>query len=336
LTMQREIPGQMILTVGYVGAQGRHLERAYDLNEANYGACAAIANCINNNGNRLFQGYYFPQNFPYNATIPGTTSLVFGGIGQQSTDGDSNYNSLQVSLNKRLSHGLNFLLSYTYAHSRDDGSSYENSSGSSSISPRGTNPFFNYLNWGDSQFDARHRFVASYIYEIPVPHALTSNGFASRALQGWEISGSTTLQTGFPINIGNTAYTSGTCWAYTYYGCADNANQVGPIAKMDPRTTASHFYFNTSAFAFPTLGTFGNVGRDSFHGPGQNFTNLALLKNIAIREQMKIQLRLEAQNVFNHVNFDLPVANINSSQFGEVLSDTLGPRLVQLAAKFIF
>ena len=86
----------------------------------------------------------------------------------------------------------------------------------------------------------------------------------------------------------------------------------------------------------PTLGTFGNVGRDSFHGPGQNFTNLGLLKSIAIREQMKIQLRLEAQNVFNHVNFDLPVANINSSQFGEVLSDTLGPRLVQVAAKFYF
>jgi hypothetical protein len=336
LTMQREIPGQMILTVGYVGAQGRHLERAYDLNEANYGACAAIPSCINNPSNRLFQGYYFPQNFPYNATIPGTTSLVFGGIGQQSTDGDSNYNSLQVSMNKRFSHGLNFLLSYTYAHSRDDGSSYENSSGSSSISPRGTNPFFNSLNWGDSQFDARHRFVASYTYQIPAPHFMASNAFTSRAFQGWEVSGSTTLQTGFPINIGNTAFTSGTCWAYTYYGCADNANQVGPIVKMDPRSTSSHFYFNTSAFAFPTLGTFGNVGRDSFHGPGQNFTNLALLKNIAIREQMKIQLRLEAQNVFNHVNFDLPVANINASNFGEVLSDTLGPRLVQLAAKFYF
>ena len=330
LTIQRELPGQMILSVGYVGAQGRHLERAYDLNEALPGLCAAIPACISTTGDRLLQGYYYPQNFPYN-------SLVFGGVGWQATDGDSNYNSLQVSLNKRLSHGLTFLLAYTYAHSIDDGSSYESSSGQQN-GTRGVNPFpyYNRLNWGDSQFDARQRFVGSYSYELPVAHALSSGAFLSRVFKGWQISGSTTLQTGFPVTLYDTSFTSGTCWAYTYYGCADNPNQVAPVVTSDPRSTPDHYYFNTSAFAKATLGTFGNTGRGTLHGPGINSTNLALLKNIAVTESTRFQLRLESQNTFNHVNFNLPNSNINSSQFGEVTGDTLGPRLVQLGLKFYF
>ena len=335
LTLQRELPGQMIFSIGYVGLQGRHLERAFDLNEATPGACAAIPACIATTGSRYLQGYSYPQNFPYSTTIPGSSVLYFGGVGQQSTDGDSNYNSLQVSLNKRLSHGLNFLLAYTYAHSRDDGSSYESSSGQQT-GTRGTNPFDNALNWGDSQYDARHRFVASYVWQIPVPHALSSNGFTSRVFQGWQVSGITTFQTGFPISLFDSSYRSGTCWAYTYYGCADNPDQVGPVIKEDPRSTSKNYYFNTSAFAKAPVGTFGNTGRDTVHGPGQNFTNLAIEKNIAVREAMHFQLRLESQNTFNHVNFNLPSANINSSLFGRVTGDTLGPRLVQLAGKFYF
>lgn len=335
LTLQRELPGQMILSIGYVGLQGRHLERAFDLNEARLGACAAIPACIGSTGSRLFQGLSYPQNFPYPAVIPGTTALYVGGVGQQSTDGNSNYNSLQVSVNKRLSHGLTFLAAYTYAHSRDDGSSYENSSGQQT-GTRGINPFNNLLNWGDSQYDARNRFVVNFTYEIPVPHALSNGAVMSRVFKGWQLSGSTTFQTGFPVTMYDSSYRSGTCWAYTYYGCADNPNQVAAVVKQDPRSTSKHLYFNTSAFAKATVGTFGNTGRDTLHGPGQNFTNLGIYKNISLTESMKLQLRLESQNTFNHVNFNLPSSNINSSQFGRITGDTLGPRLVQLAAKFNF
>ncbi len=184
LTIQRELPGQMILSVGYVGSQGRHLERAYELNYSLPGACAAEPSCIGTTGDRAQQGFFFAQNFKYPAIIPGApiNELVFGSVGQQATDGDSKYNSLQASLNKRISHGLNFLLSYTYSHAMDDGSSFENSA----FGVRGTNPFINALNWGNSAFDARQRFVASYSYTIPVPHCPHFQRGPEQSVQGLE------------------------------------------------------------------------------------------------------------------------------------------------------
>jgi len=132
LTIQRELPGQMILSIGYVGSQGRHLERAYELNPALPGACLASGPaCVGSTQNRAQQGFFFPQNFKNPAIIPGsinlnqpTGELLFASAGQQATDGNSKYNSLQASLNKRVSHGLTFTLSYTYAHAQDDGSSF--------------------------------------------------------------------------------------------------------------------------------------------------------------------------------------------------------------------
>jgi Carboxypeptidase regulatory-like domain len=346
VTIQREIPGQMILSVGYVGSFGRHEERAFELNPGiNPAACAASTTCINN---RVIQGFVQPANFKYDPT-------VFGSLGQQATDGNSRYNSLQASLNKRVSHGLTFLLSYTYAHSQDNGSSLENSS----FGTRGTNPLVPGLNWGDSAFDARQRFVASYSYTIPVPHVLTSNGALSRVFQGWRVAGDTTFQTGFPINIADSNFTSLTCWAFTFYGCPDNPYQVAAVSKVNIRTfqtmtnfagqsRAGNYYFAPASFCQPTnvnpalntcpmfYGQFGNVGRDSFHGPGQNVTNLALMKDIQLKEQMRIELRLESYNTFNHVNFNAPTADVNSRNFGRITGDTLGPRVVQLAGKFYF
>jgi hypothetical protein len=323
LTMQRELPGQMVLSVGYVGSFGRHLERAFDLNPGiNPAACAASPNCI---ANRVVQGFVAPQNFKFNP-------LVFGGLGQQATDGTSHYHSLQVSLQKRISHGLTYQLSYTYSHAIDNGSGFENTS----FGTRGTNLALPGLNVGDSAFDARHRFVANYTYELPVPQALRG-GNKGRLFQGWRIAGITTLQKGFPINISNSDFTSLTCYAFFFYGCPDNAQQVvSSIATMDPRATAKHLYFAPADFAKPAFGTFGNNARDSFHGPGINVTNLAILKDIHVTEQQYFELRLESQNTFNHVSFNNPTSDINSSRFGRITSDSQGPRLIQLGAKFYF
>jgi len=348
LTIQRELPGQMILSVGYVGAQGRHEERAFELNPAiNPAACAADPVCVKN---RVIQGFVAPQNFPFDPT-------VYGSVGQQATDGNSKYNSLQASLNKRISHGLTFLLSYTYAHAQDNGSSLENSS----FGTRGTNPLVPGLNWGNSGFDGRQRFVASYTYEVPTLHALSS-GALKRVFGGWKVSGNSTFQTGFPINVSDSNFTSLTCWAFTFYGCPDNPNQVAPVVRLDPRVAhnlaannrlpgcvgngnigntgslrSGNFYFAPASFCLAEFGTFGNTGRDSFHGPGINVTNLSLMKEVPINERMRFELRLETYNTFNHVNFNAPSQNVNSSQFGRVTSDSnIGPRLVQLAGKFYF
>jgi Carboxypeptidase regulatory-like domain len=350
LTIQRELPGKMILSVGYVGAQGRHLQRAVEQNVGiNPTGCAADPNCV---GNKDSAAQASPQFFKYDGN-------VFGSIGQQGTDGNSRYNSFQASLHKRVSHGLSFLVSYTWAHSQDNGSGFE----SSGFGNRGVNPLIPGLNWGDSDFDARQRFVASYQYELPVPHALSSGPVLSRIFKGWRVAGNTTLQTGFAINLNTTNETSLTCPGFNlvFYTCWDNPNQVGPIQYMDPRVAhnaaannlvpncagkkrSGNFYFNPAQVCDAPFGTFGNTGRDSLHGPGLNFTNLALMKDIQIREQMRFELRLETFNTFNHVNFNNlqssfgsggSTTNVASSSFGRVTSDS-GPRLVQLAGKFYF
>jgi hypothetical protein len=334
LTIQRELPAQMILSVGYVGSQGRHEERAFELNPAiNPAACAADPNCVKN---RVLQGFVAPQNFKYDPT-------VFGSVGQQATDGNSKYNSLQASLNKRVSHGLDFLVSYTYSHAQDNGSSLENSS----FGTRGTNPLVPGFNWGDSAFDARQRLVLSYTYRIPVLRRMNS-GVLSKIFKGWIVAGNTTFQNGFPINIGDSSFTSLTCWAFTFYGCPDGAKQVAAVQQFDPRgfqkldncagtPHSGNYFFAPASFCHADFGTFGNVGRNSFHGPGLNVTNLMLAKDTYIRENVYFELRLETFNTFNHVNFNAPNSNVNSSFFGRVTSDSnIGPRLVQLAAKFYF
>jgi hypothetical protein len=357
LTVQRELPGQMILSVAYVGAMGRHLERSVEQNVGiNPTACAADPTCVSN---RVIESINNPEFFKYG--FAGTSlASVYGSIGQQATDGNSQYNAFQASLNKRVSHGLSFLLAYTYAHSQDNASGFE----SSGFGNRGVNPLLPGLNWGDSDFDARQRFVASYQYEIPVPHQW-NNGILKRILGGWRVAGNTTFQTGFPINFNSTNMTSLTCpgFGIVFYTCWDNPNQVGPIVKTNPRTAHStaggnafpncagtlrsgNFYFEPAPICQAAFGTFGNTGRNSIHGPGLNFTNLALMKDIQVKEQMKFELRLESFNTFNHVNFNNLSAgfgsggsggNVNSSQLGRVTSDSnIGPRTVQLAAKFYF
>jgi len=352
LTVQREFPGQMVLSVGYVGSQGRHLERVQELNVGNSpAACAADPACI---ANRSALAVQRPQFFKYG--YAGTSlAAVYASFGQQATDGNSLYHSLQVSLNKRFSHGLKFLLSYTYAHSQDNGSGFE----SAGFGNRGVNPLVPGLNWGDSDFDARQRFVASYQYEIPTPHTLSSNGLLTRVFKGWRVAGNTTLQTGFPLSLNDTNMTSLTCPGFDliFYTCWDNPNQVSPLVSFDPRNVqklancagtnhTGNFFFAPASFCHAPFGTFGNTGRDSIHGPGLNFTNLALMKDILVKEQMHFELRLETFNTFNHVNFNNPRSsfgsggsstNVNSGTLGRITSDSnIGPRFVQLGAKFYF
>jgi hypothetical protein len=322
LTMQRQFAGHTILSVGYVGASARHNERAYELNPiVNPTQCAADPGCL---GLRPF------QNFSSTAVGRIAPLPLFSSLSTQATDGNSHYNALQVTVQKAPTHGLDFFVAYTYSHAIDDGSSFENSS----FGARGTNTFLPGMNVGDSAFDARHRLVASYSYEIPVPSSMR-NGFADRVLGGWRIAGVTTAQGGFPITIADSGFRSLTCSAFTFYGCPDAPNVVGPLNISDPRTAPKHEWFSPAAFAKEPFGTFGNEGRNNFHGPGLWQTDLALLKDTKITEGTDLQLRIDASNAFNHAQFSNPVSNINSSLFGQVRSAAPG-RIVQLGARFTF
>ncbi len=348
LNIQRELPGNMILQVGYVGAQGRHLELTYEgnpISPSGQAACAADPNCYNN---AVLQHYLYPSHAEY---APGN---IFASVGTQGSLGVSSYNSLQVQLQKRFSHGLTFHANYTWSHSIDDTSGYESSF--SSGYGRALNPYDFALNRGDSNFDARHRFVISYEYEIPGLSRYWNNAFMRYVFDGYRFAGITTLQTGFPVIVNESDFRSLTCDEFAYYGCWDTPNTVGYPSIYDPRNTtlvntnyggttpASYYYFNPNAFAPETIGQIGNEGRNNFHGPGINQTDLVLSKTVKFTESLKIELRLEAFNVFNHTQFafnpsyvGVNTTTINAATFAETLytRNSIG-RVVQLGAKVYF
>jgi len=334
----------MIVSVGYVGLLGRHLENTLELNPAgqfpgNNPSCAAIAGC-----NPFSLPFVDGSSFRYNP-------LVFGSVGQQQTDANSNYNALQVSLNKHFSHGMQFLAAYGWSHTLDYGSSFEDSEGLQ-------NPFAPYLSYGDSTFDARQRFVISYIYEVPSVRRYDAlHWMPSRLTDGWELAGITTLQSGFPITLIDTSDASFICNEnYTKYGCPDRPNTVGAVQTGNPRTnnqtytygvnslggspSLPNYWFNPNSFAPETPGVSGNSGRNFFHGPGLNDFDFSLLKDVKLTESTKFQFRFEFFNFFNHPNFAQPDSNVSDPNFGRiqgVISPYPSPsRVIQLAGKFIF
>ncbi len=342
--IQHELPGAMVLQVGYVGSLGRHLELTTEgnpISPAGTAACAANPTCVSEN---VEQAVAFPSHSLY---APGN---VIASVGYQEAVGTSNYNSLQVQLKKRLSHGLSFQAAYTWSHGIGDTAGYEGSGAGPGAFIRIDDPYNFALDRGDLNFDARNRFVVNYNYELPIPK--WNNAFGKYILDGWQVTGITTLQTGFPIIIGNSNTLSLQCpgLAVEYYGCWDTVNTVGFPSQYDPRNTTLSFgtnaalpnyYFNPNAFAQETPGVLGNEGRGNFHGPGINNTDLALFKNIRFTETRSIQLRLEAFNVFNHSQFLFTNSitafeDFNSpSTFGRVTTAYQG-RVLQLGAKIYF
>ena len=333
-TVQHELPGAIIAQVGYVGHQGRHLEERDNLDPAGQApgvnpVCAADPSC-----NYFTLGFTDPQTLANPLTANGTP--VFGGVGVQDTNANSNYNSLQVTVTKTTTHGLEFLSSYTWSHSLDPVSSLENVGGISGAA--GLNPFNRQDNYGDSAYDARHRFVLSYSYQIPSIRRFNSfRAVPSRLVEGWRIAGLTTFQSGFPISLLDTSHNSLTCWTYTEYDCADRPNVVSAVQTENPRTNAGGYYFNTSAFTPEARGVLGDAGRNFFHGPGINNFDAALYKDTKVTESTRIELRFEVYNLFNHTQFlaDSVGNDFNSSFFGQSTA-AASPRIIQIAAKVYF
>jgi hypothetical protein len=351
--IEHELPSQAILTVAYVGHMGRHLETAYELNPAGQSpgvnpACApyystpafipAIGADLYCNASTL--NYFYTAGLSPFRYDPN----VFGSIGQQATDATSNYNALQITLNKHTTHGLQFLATYSWQHSLDTTSSFENVGGFGE-----PNPYDLRSNYGDSSYDARNVFVFSYDYQIPsIRHFNAFSAVPGRLTDGWRVAGATTLEAGFPIGLSASSNRSLICYsALSFYGCPDRPNVLGPVTKVDPRTSSytnnlltgltsqDHYYFDPNTFARETPGVLGNAGRNFFHGPGIANTDLGLYKDTKITESTMVQLRFEFFNIFNHTQFNNPSGNVDSVNFGRVQS-ARDPRIIQLAAKIIF
>jgi len=331
LTVERELPSRVILRAGYVGAQGRHLVESYSFNPmtpAGIQTCLTIPACATN-------GDQAPVNFPNLFQYPGN---IWGNSGIQRTIGTSNYNSLQISADKRASHGLLFTTSYTYAHSLDTGSSFEDVS---FLAAGGFDPYGNRArDYGSSAFDARHRFTFVFGYEFPTTHVIPV------ALNGWRITGQTVAQTGFPVNLEDSNELSLVCsTTYSFYACPDRPDVVSAVQYTDPRATANHQWFAPASFTDNAVGTLGNAARGLVRGPGYWGTNFSIQKDTRITEGKTFQMRMEVYNLFNHANFANPNGDVADPRFGTISSlrpfvnngpSPEGSRLIQLAAKFMF
>ncbi len=334
LTVEREFPGQTIMRVSYVGAQGRNLITSYDRNPvtpAGVAACLLDSKCFNDPGDQ-------DVNFPNHQLFPGN---IFGGIGWERNQGWSNYNALQLTVDKHLTHGLQMLGTYTWSHALDVSSSYEDTAfvGAGSFDPYGRLQ----RDYGNSAFDARHRFTVSFTYDIPNLNKLSAfHWMPSRIFGGWGITGINILQTGQPVVLSDSNQLSLTCVNHVYYSCPDRPDLVSTPVALNPRTatfgTLKNYFFDPSSFTDNALGTLGNATRNFFHGPGFWNTDFAVKKDTRITEGTSIQLRLEAFNLFNHVQFANPVGDVASANFGRVtgIRRNSNSRLVQLGAKFIF
>ncbi len=271
--------------------------------------------------------YSSPQCNPVTSVgCPASQVPVFSSIFAQDTVANSAYNSLQVSVDKRFARGLQFTAAYTFSKSIDEASSFEGI----------LNPLPGAHNRSLSLFDARHRFVLSYYWELP---GRQFSGFTGKVVNGWALSGITTYQTGFPIRI--TSSSDNELMNSFDFELPGEPNQVAPFQWQRPQSNGNYYFNSPSSQTsiFSESAVFGYVGsapRTICCGPGISNTDLAILKNIGVTEHTHFEFRAEIFNLFNHTQFYNPDGNsTDGAQFGQV-TQVKDPRLMQFALKFYF
>ena len=245
---------------------------------------------------------------------------VFGNVFGQMPVANSSYNSFQTLVNQRLSHGLQFLVAYTWSRSIDNASSFENAV--NPIDPRRSRSL--------SLFDARQRLVVSQYWRIP---DWRISNWTRRLANGWALSGILTLQSGFPIRLASSSDRE--LMSSFDFEAPGEPSQIAPFRRLDPQKSGG-YYFGPSSFVDAPLGEIGNAPRTICCGPATANLDAGVHKIVAVREGTKLEFRTEIFNVFNHTQFFNPDGNITDGiTFGQV-SRTRDPRLIQLAMKFTF
>jgi hypothetical protein len=298
-SVQQQLPGNAVLTVAYVGSQGRNLFLRSWTN--------GIVGVNPTTGAATLQ--FGPQ---------------FGQIDYKTSGGTDHYDSLQTTLNRRFAKGLTAGFQWTYGHSIGN-------TGGSNEAQTAQNPFdFNY-DHGNNAFDVRHSMNISVLYALPYN---PTNRAANFALGGWEVGGIVNARSGLPIDVtmsrpdiiwqGNDGnyYSSkpssipAVAVINNPYGGAFRSNRrPSVVAGVDPflHTSDGRVFLNPSAFTMPQPGTFGNLGRYVLHGPGLAQIDFTLHKQFRIDETRNIEFRAEFYNILNHANFANPPAVLNNA-----------------------
>jgi hypothetical protein len=332
LNVQTQLGHNYLLEVGYVGSRGQ------DLNEGRYFDQASLASPSNPiRGVTTNTVANVPLRVPYEGFQPNSSYSV------QNT-GDSWYNSGQVSLTKRLSHGFQFLASYTY------GRLFDESGGNTALVYDGFMPYGNQDNprarYGPSPSIRPHRVVISYVYDFP---KVTSRPIVGQFVNNWSLSGATTFQSGHPVTIIETN-------SRNAYGLSGSGEDLGELAAGCTRpqlktsgTVASKLgdFFNRSCVgSYQVIGDdglatdFGNMRPGVINGPAQANFDMAFAKQFPVnwfKRESNWQFRAEFFNIFNTPNFGDPDNNVSDGASFGVITTTLGnPRIVQFALKYNF
>jgi len=341
---QYELPMDSVLEISYAGSHGGNLYNYYNGNQAvpEPAFCTTFPNTPGNCPTAPRR----PAKVCDDSVFPPNCNPIFDtAINELRSDGYSNYNSLQVRWEKNFTHGFQFQASYTYAHALDDASSANLGSLSNGDFRDQTRP---YLEYGNADFDVRHRFVISYIYQLPFGQgkrfASGASGAIEQIIGNWQVAGIVTAETGnwFTVTDALTdVSTSDGGGGVGYYDVRPNV-----VGNPNGRHCAPGTLFNTCAFVDNAIPfTFGDAGRNIVLGPGLQNWDLSFFKMFPVSESKHFEFRAEFFNIWNHVNpLVEPLGLISeepqplefgTSQFGYA-QGAHDPRFVQFALKFYF
>jgi Carboxypeptidase regulatory-like domain/TonB dependent receptor len=329
-SLQRQLTSGTLLTVSYVGNQGHRILALVSANPGDPALCLSLSGCGP-----------FGEDSTYTndagQTINGTRVGQSGGplvaqganYGENTADksvANSNYNALETTLRYRHA-GSQFLLSYAYAKSIDQGSNLGEQ----------LNPTDARQSRAISAWDLKHVFVGSYTLALPID---TLSRKSNRLTEGWSLSGTTRFATGFPVTLFDNTDNSllGTLGNGANNYLLDTPEYLPGSLKINKNGRNGQPAFNTSLFPEENPGQLGNAKRRIFYGPGIDYFDMALQKSLRLTEAKSLQFRAEAFNAFNHAQFYGP-ASVDGQRedpnFGQIES-AAAPRLMQIAAKFIF
>ncbi len=306
VTYERALPGQLVLDVAYVGNHGVHLPAQYNQNAVTNPAYMGLGAA----GQPYYQAY-------------GQTAGVNMFFAQVS----SNYNALQVTLNRHFAAGVSITTSYTYGKALGFvGENGENSSGV---------PYYiNFQrNYARTDFDRTQMFNQSFVYDLPFGKGRKhfQNGVGNWILGGWEVTGIWSLMSGLPLNFGCN------CTSINTPGNSNSPELVAPFQALYGVNT--NYWFNRSAFADPSVlagkPTFGDVGRNILSGPGMFDLDGALFRDFRITERFTLEFRTDWFSVTNTPQFGNPNTTLGSSTFGRV-TGAGGARTIDVGAKLMF
>lgn len=309
LAVQRELPGQMALEVGYEGNHQAHGVLQPDFNTCpNLGTTNSNINC---NSLRMY---------PDIGGISGTASWGFG-----------NYEAMTAKLEKRMSNGLQFVSAYTYGHAlADSGTTLSGSSGLSLKDPTDYNSSYASASW-----DIRHNFTTGFNYTIPFGHGKQYGANLNRVVDAlignWQVNGILTLRTGVPFTI-----TAGGCQG-VWSGCFPDLVQGKDPNAAPPGGRNASEWFNIANFTAPASLTEGNLGMQTNYGPPTRTLDFSIFKDFPITERIKVEFRGEGFNVANTPQFSTPNQSYGSSTFGQITSTNTGSeRHIQFQLRLSF